>query len=605
MTMPSPPRSGADREHDAARLLAERARVGFLLIVLAVSAFAVADVAVNRDLLGPLLAIAALQIVTTGAGALALRGSPSRSRVVVVTLGIVGLVFWSGTLSDVVSANLYATSIMSLLGCLICAALMPWGAWPQLVAAATMVGAGIAAVALVQGSLSAVAHLAVAFATTALASVLIAHAVERSRRERMRAGDALAASMAQAEEEAQVASLLVRVGETLGAHLSQPDMLQAANRLARDALGCDWSSTFVWDEGRKVTRFAANAGSREEVVAALRDVEWPIGSVPLVGAVRPGALLELPDAAAQTLMPVELMRRLDAASALCAPITANGKVLGTQIHGYVTRTGAFAPRQRRLALGIAHATAIALENARLIADLQAASRLKTEFVATMSHELRTPLNVITGYTDMLREGAAGPLTAEQDTMVARVQHSAAELLELVTATLDLGRLDAGREVVKRAPVEIRPLLAELGREIEPLIAEGVTLHWDVDVHVPVLTDRTKLKTIVKNLLGNALKFTKSGRVTVSVHWHAEMLTLAISDTGVGIPDEALPVIFESFRQVDGSDSRRFGGVGLGLHIVRRLVTLLGGRVDVASRVGDGSTFTVRIPATLVLRATGT
>jgi len=397
----------------------------------------------------------------------------------------------------------------------------------------------------------------------------------------------------------------VRVGEWLGARLGQPDMLEGVNTLARDALGSDWSSTFIWDEAKKSTRLAASVGVSPDILADVGDVEWPIGSVPVVGAVRPGALLEIPDARAQRLVPLALMRRLGMASALFAPITAGGKVLGTQIHGYVTRIGAFTPRQRRLALGIAHSTAIALENARLIADLQAASRLKTEFVATMSHELRTPLNVITGYTDMLREGAAGPLTVAQDEMIVRIQRSSAELFDLVTATLDLGRLEAGREEVVRSPVEIDALLAELGREVEPLVADGVTLVWDVRVDTPVLTDRAKVKLIVKNLVGNALKFTRAGSVTVRAHWRSEMLTLVVADSGVGIPADALPVIFQMFRQVDGSDSRRFGGVGLGLHIVQRLVALLGGTVDVASTVGKGSIFTVRVPATLALRATGT
>jgi signal transduction histidine kinase len=586
-------------------LLGERGRAAFLLVIAAVIAFAVADVAVNGHVLVPLLALAFLQIAAALAGMAALGGTPSRTRAVAVPVFVLGFVFVSGAVSDVVSHNLYATSTMSLLGCLVAGAFMPWGRGPQAVAAALMVGAGVGALAVIHGSLAAVGHLAVGFATTAAASVFVAHAFERSRVERFRAAEALAASIAQAQEEAQVASVLVRVGEVLGAHLGQPDMLAAVNTLARDALGCDWSSTFIWDETRRSTRLAANVGSPPDVLAELRDIEWSIGSVPLVAAVRPGALLELPDAAAQTLMPPPLMERLGAASALCASISAGGKVLGTQIHGYVTRIGAFAPRQRRLALGIAHATAIALENARLISDLQAASRLKSEFVATMSHELRTPLNVITGYTDMLREGAAGVLTAGQDEMVVRVQRSAAELFDLVTATLDLGRLEAGREVIARSAVEIRPLLAEIAREVEPLIADGVTLYWDVDVRAAVTSDRAKLKTILKNLLGNALKFTKAGSVTVLAHWQSDVLTLAVEDTGVGIPADALPVIFESFRQVDGSDSRRFGGVGLGLHIVQRLVALLGATVEVASTVGKGSTFTVRVPASIVLRATGT
>jgi signal transduction histidine kinase len=605
-TTSPPPRSAADARFlaETIALLVERGRSSLILILAAVAAFSVADIATNGHVLGPLLAIAALQIAAALAGMAALGGTPSGRRAVAVPVLVLGFVFISGAVSDVLSHNLYATSTMSLLGCLVAGAFMPWGRGPQLVAATLMVGAGVGALAVINGSLAAVGHIAVGFATTAAASVFVAHAFERSRIERFRAGEALAASIAQAQEEAQVASVLVRVGEVLGAHLGQPDMLAAVNTLARDTLGCDWSSTFIWDESRRVTRLAANVGSRPEVVAELRDIEWSIGTVPLVAAVRPGSLLEMPDAAAQTLMPRPLMDRLGAASAVCASITAGGKVLGTQIHGYVERTGAFTPRQRRLALGIAHATAIALENARLISDLQAASRLKSEFVATMSHELRTPLNVITGYTDMLREGAAGALTPAQEEMVVRVQRSAAELFDLVTATLDLGRLEAGREIVAKAPVEIRPLLAEIAREVEPLIADGVTLYWDVDVRGAVMSDRTKLKTILKNLLGNALKFTKAGGVTVIAQWRAEVLTLAVKDTGVGIPPEALPVIFESFRQVDGSDSRRFGGVGLGLHIVQRLVALLGATVEVASAVGEGSTFTVRVPAALVMRATG-
>ena len=130
--------------------------------------------------------------------------------------------------------------------------------------------------------------------------------------------------------------------------------------------------------------------------------------------------------------------------------------------------------------------------------------------------------------------------------------------------------------------------------MEPLISTASRSTGTWTSAPSVLSDRAKLKTVLKNLLGNALKFTKTGTVTVDAHWRADMLTLSITDTGVGIPSDALPVIFEMFRQVDGSDSRRFGGVGLGLHIVQRLVTLLGGTVDATRTVGKGST-SVKFP----------
>jgi signal transduction histidine kinase len=243
---------------------------------------------------------------------------------------------------------------------------------------------------------------------------------------------------------------------------------------------------------------------------------------------------------------------------------------------------------------LAHTSA---EQQQLVAAFENANRLKSEFVASMSHELRTPLNVIIGYTSLLADGVFGTVSDGQSDGLARVRRSAAELLDLVNATLDISRLEAGGLPVTATPVDVGALLAELECELEPLVPAGVRYRWGSDVEPAAISaDRAKLKTIVKNLAGNALKFTQQGEVEVTAAWANDVLTLSVRDTGIGIPPEQRPFLFERFRQGDGSTTRRFGGIGLGLYIVRRFVEALGGAVDVDSTPGRGSTFTVRLPA---------
>ncbi len=166
----------------------------------------------------------------------------------------------------------------------------------------------------------------------------------------------------------------------------------------------------------------------------------------------------------------------------------------------------------------------------------------------------------------------------------------------MSATLDMGRLESGRESLTVDAVAIDPLFAELARELDALAPPTVQLRWQNDVdRVAIASDRVKLKTILKNLVGNALKFTSVGTVDVTAQRIDSWVRFTIRDTGIGIAPEHLAMIFEMFRQVDSSSTRKFGGVGLGLHIARRLAELLGGNITVESTMGVGSCFVVTIP----------
>ena len=216
----------------------------------------------------------------------------------------------------------------------------------------------------------------------------------------------------------------------------------------------------------------------------------------------------------------------------------------------------------------------------------------------MSHELRTPLNVIMGYNDLLLEGAFGTLPDEIHNTLARTQRSARELLALITATLDLSRLESGESPVRVEPVVVTELFDQLRAETETQSA--VALDWHVAGSLPALeTDRGKLATVLRNLIDNALKFTQQGMVRVMAEPDEEAVVFTVADSGIGISEQDLPIIFELFRQVEPAHTRRHGGVGLGLYMVKRLLLQLHGDIEVSSAVGEGSRFLVRIPTRLV------
>jgi PAS domain S-box-containing protein len=234
--------------------------------------------------------------------------------------------------------------------------------------------------------------------------------------------------------------------------------------------------------------------------------------------------------------------------------------------------------------------------------LEQASALKSQFLANMSHEFRTPLNAILGYTHMLLTGVSGAVTDAQRKSLTRIDSNSQHLLALINDILDITRIEAGRMPLNLATFQIPALVEEVMSELEPIIKKSnLTVRAIMPHGLPQLrSDRQKVKQIVLNLLSNALKFTPAGsvRIVASYDRRTRMAGIAVADTGVGIAPPDRAKVFEDFRQLDNSPARGYGGTGLGLSICRRLSQMLGGTIELESQVGQGSTFTLRLPAKL-------
>ena len=240
------------------------------------------------------------------------------------------------------------------------------------------------------------------------------------------------------------------------------------------------------------------------------------------------------------------------------------------------------------------------QNAQLLwqaHEVEKANRLKSEFLASMSHELRTPINAIVGYAALLLEGMFGKLSDQQRDPLDRTRAAADHLRALIDDILDLAKIEAGKMQFTLEELSLSDVLKEVSLQMEPMFRRKV-LSYTIDVanETPtIVSDRTKLKQILLNLLSNAMKFTTRGGVSVVVRPHAMGVRIDVNDTGIGIRPEHLSVIWEDFRQVDQSRTREFGGTGLGLSITRKLVERLGGTISVESIVGVGTSFTVMVP----------
>jgi PAS domain S-box-containing protein len=289
----------------------------------------------------------------------------------------------------------------------------------------------------------------------------------------------------------------------------------------------------------------------------------------------------------------------DGESRVLVPLRARGRTLGalSLVGGPERRP--YDARDATAALEFADRAALAVDNARLFAQVEEANRAKSEFLATMSHELRTPLNAMQGYTNLLEAGIPEPLSEPVLQYVRRVGLSARHLGLLIEEILAFSRLEAGRETVSPAQVDVGEVVREVEAIMEPLAREKeLRLRvYAAEPSPPLRTDPRKLRQILLNLLGNAIKFTDQGEIAFTTRLEGDDVLFSVRDTGIGIPAEHLERIFEPFWQVEQGTTRLAQGTGLGLSVSRRLAHLLGGTLHAESSPDQGSTFILRLPPT--------
>jgi len=379
----------------------------------------------------------------------------------------------------------------------------------------------------------------------------------------------------------------------------------------------DEGTIYEFDDNEEVFVPKSAFGMSAERVAALRERRVRLGETHLGRAAVERAPVHVDDVQQDpTLSSPDSAGLLEGIHAVLAvPLLREDKVVG----GLVIRrrtAGGFAPTIPTLLQTFAGQAVLAIEHARLFQELAArgeearlarlaaeeASRTKSSFLANMSHELRTPLNAIIGLTELLCDNAARFGTEKALEPLRRVLRAGRHLLNLINDILDLSKIEAGKMDLTLETVAIQPVVEEVLGTARPLAEQNNNaLELDCPEGIgSVHADNMRLRQILLNLLSNACKFTKSGTVRLRVglaeeagqHW----VDFAVSDTGIGMTEEQLGRLFQEFTQADASTTRQFGGTGLGLAISRRLCRLMGGDITVTSAPGEGSTFTVRLPA---------
>jgi PAS domain S-box-containing protein len=416
----------------------------------------------------------------------------------------------------------------------------------------------------------------------------------------------LIAARREAEHARQRTDLLNEAGAVLASTLDFDATLAAVARLAVPVFAEACIVDVVGTEGGVEHVEAIHADPTKQ--ALLRELRRrypprpgdPDPTQEAIATLRPVTVHDVPEetlrASARNEQHLRLLRAVRPHSAIVVPMLARGEALGALTF---VRYGdeEYAAADVPFAQELARRAALALDHSRLYREALAANQAKADFLATMSHELRTPLNAVLGYAELLLMGIPVEVAPAAQEHVHRIGRATRHLISIIEEILVFSRMEAGRETLELAPVELAELAREVAAIVEPLAGnKRIRFRTGDPPEGEVVTDGRKLRQILINLLGNAVKFTERGEVSFSAERGPGEVRFRVADTGVGIAPEFLEQIWEPFRQVQDPMTRTAGGTGLGLSVSRHLARLLGAELTVRSVPGEGSAFTLRLPA---------
>jgi GAF domain-containing protein len=412
---------------------------------------------------------------------------------------------------------------------------------------------------------------------------------------------------ARTDELARSVEELRALGETSQAVNSTLDLEMLLNTIVTKAAqlsGTEAGAIYVFDDNQREFRLRATVGMEQGLITALGDAHIRLDDQNIALVLANREPVQAADLAEAARSPVDdIVLRSGYRARLAAPLFSGDDIVGLLVVRRRT-PGAFLANTVDLMKTFAAQSALAIQNARLFQEiddkgreLELASRHKSQFLANMSHELRTPLNAILGYTELILDNIYGEAPEKMRAVLERVQTNGKHLLGLINDVLDLSKIEAGQLTLSLNDYSLAELVQGVYVAVEPLASrKNLALTTKVEKGLPAgHGDERRLAQVLLNLVGNAIKFADKGEVAIEASAANGAFNVAVRDSGPGIAAADQQKIFEEFQQVDNTSTRQKGGTGLGLAISKRIVEMHGGRIQVDSELGKGSTFTIRLP----------